>query len=424
MKKAIIITSLVFLLAFGPVLAASIPFFTRVAGIITQNAVSRGFLAKDPRVIKTVGNVVYLISKQAVTGKIPGTKTNLLTVISASSSILGIQAIAGLSVDTSGNSKLEGPGSNINEGDQLFSNSTFTTNLANAYAELKKTQMNCEAAYPNCWFELSPDLQIARDQYNAITSVYITFDVFNKENGQLITNGSLILYPAGTAATSFDCPSFNDDGCLRSNPQYQTPIDFYTELAPYQKDIEIDPAFLSDFINLKWSEAAQQDDFAGIPPSAENPITPTKIRDDYNENGPLTLDSISKPIDVLADQNGNPLLDATYDRSATGEDTSTKPNADKDALNLGEDPNIGSPNIENISAGSILSPILNLLPGFKNFQLIEPQNATCEPIRIDVWFADVSTQSHCDLFEFISPALQVVMTIFWTGVGIFIVLGA
>lgn len=425
MKKLILIFSLIFLLAFGPLLLSTIPFFTRVAGIITQNAVSRGFLANDPRVLKTVGNVVYLIGKQAVTGKIPGSKTNLLTVISASSTILGIQAIAGLSVDSSGNAKIEGPGSNINDGDQLFTNGRFTTNLANAYTELKKTEMNCEAAHPNCSFELSPELTIVRDQYNSITSVFIYYEVYDYGNAQqLITNGNLTLYSSGTAATSYDCPSFNDDGCIIPSPDYQTPIDFYTQLAPYQKEIEIDPAFLSDFINLKWGEAAQEDNFGGIPPSAENPITPTKIRDDYNENGPLTLDSIAKPLDVIPDQNGNPLLDATYDPSAAGEDTTTTPNADKEALNLGEDPNIGSPTIENISAGSILSPILNLLPGFKNFQLIEPQNASCEPIHIDVWFADVSTQSHCDLFEFISPALQVVMTIFWTGLGIFIVLGA
>lgn len=426
MKKLILISSLIFLLAFGPLLLSTIPLFTRIAGVITQNAVSRGFLAKDPRVLKTVGNVIYLISNQAATGKIPGTKTNLLSLISATSTIIGIQSIAGLSFDSSGNAKLEGPSaSKINEGDQLFTDGNFTTNQANAYLQLQKIEMHCEAAHPNCRFQPYSDLEIARDRYNAITSIRLRYDVFDDcHGGGLLTTLSQSLYPSGTAQYNYSCSAFNDNGCLTTNPEYQGPEDFYKQLTPYQKSLEIDPGFLSDFINLKWGEAAQQDNFAGIPPSAENPITPTKIRDDYNENGPLTLDSISKPLDVIPDQNGNPLLDATNDPSAAGEDTSTTPNANKDPLNLGEDPNIGSPNIENISAGSILSPILNLLPGFKNFQLIEPQNATCEPIHIDVWFAHVSTESHCDLFQFISPALQIVMTIFWTGVGIFIVLGA
>lgn len=426
MKKSVFLPIALILMAIAPLLAVA-PFFEAAAGIIGRVAVSRGFTLADPRVRETIGNVVYLVGSQAAAGKAIGSKTSLLKQIGVFSAVAGIAAIPGLLIDENGNAKMSGNApstASISQGDQLFTKDGVSTNLANAYSIMSKTNTNtnCPTNYPNCRIVAEPELTIQRDSYNTIQALHLIYNIYNNENDQLVTNFANTWYPGDVSAQNYPCAAINQSGCIDEETPYLNPSDFFDSLTPAQKEIPVDPAFFADFLNEKWNDVSIELGFDGIPWSVNNPITPADVEQFYSQNQPLTLGAIAQPMDVVAGPSGNPLVNMNVDTSV-GQNPETNPNSDKEGPNLGPNPNIGSPVVPNISENEILAPILNLLPSFKNFQIVEPF-VSCSPIEIDVWFVSTSTDAHCEMFEIASPILQIFMTIFWIFAGIRIVLEA
>ena len=97
--------------------------------------------------------------------------------------------------------------------------------------------------------------------------------------------------------------------------------------------------------------------------------------------------------------------------------------AQSQKLDLGPDPNIGSPSLEAIpTAQQIANPVLNLLPSLKNFD-VETPAGVCPRPSFDLYGHHV-LEAHCDLIDDNKPAIQSAMILAWALIALLIILSA
>lgn len=156
---------------------------------------------------------------------------------------------------------------------------------------------------------------------------------------------------------------------------------------------------LALLVNQLWKQAASQQGYDGLPYTMTQPITAVDV-DAWRAVNPSLTPTVG---DLLAPvpSPSTGLVPSTNTGTATGPTggTSTNPGSNSPTVNLGPDPNIGSPALEGApTARAIIDPLLNLMPDLK--QWTSPSHASeCPRPTFDFFGKPIRMDSMCELAE-------------------------
>lgn len=191
-------------------------------------------------------------------------------------------------------------------------------------------------------------------------------------------------------------------------------IESMIDYLEYLDSVNVSPALLADMINELWSEAAVNADYNGLPFKEVSPAEVTSAMSELRLS-PTLLDMLS-PVSDSAGADVN--IDITINNNS-GSDTGNNGNID-----LGEDPGVKEPELEETpTARDILTPIINLLPFTKEFN-IGSRSATCPVVEFSVFNHQYRIDSHCPLIEQNRSAVETIFLIIWGFVALRIILSA
>ncbi len=170
--------------------------------------------------------------------------------------------------------------------------------------------------------------------------------------------------------------------------------------------------------NRLW-QAASAADPAVIPYSPSDAITPQDVAS-YRAANPGTAPTVRQFLSDPALVLGQPMP-----RPTTTTSTPSTPVAGSGTpMDLGADPQIGPPDLEDTpDAGDILSPILNLGGDLRNI-VITPQPSQCPVAAFDVFGETYSIDAHCALIDPYRPIIQGAMMLVWLLLAAYAVLRA
>ncbi|ELI0534228.1 hypothetical protein Q8U12_002326 [Salmonella enterica] len=191
-------------------------------------------------------------------------------------------------------------------------------------------------------------------------------------------------------------------------------IESMIDYLEYLNSVRVSPALLADMINELWSEAAVNADYNGMPFKA---VSQAEVTSAMSELGlsPTLLDMLS-PISDSAGAEVN--IDITTNNHSV-KDTGSNSNIDPE-----EDPDVKEPELEETpTAREILTPVINLLPFTKEFN-IGSRSASCPVVEFSVFNHQYRIDSHCPLIEQNRSAVETIFLIIWGFVALRIILSA
>ena len=193
-----------------------------------------------------------------------------------------------------------------------------------------------------------------------------------------------------------------------------------------EKQKALNPEIIAGLTNTAWKQAASQPGYDGLPYNQNNPITAEEVKQWANENPEYwpTVGDFVQPNPDLGLAPSSPSMLLPQNPSTQTNPLATEPGtAQSQKLDLGPDPNIGSPSLEAIpTAQQIANPVLNLLPSLKNFD-VETPAGVCPRPSFDIYGHHV-LEAHCDLIDDNKPAIQSAMILAWALIALLIILSA
>jgi hypothetical protein len=206
-----------------------------------------------------------------------------------------------------------------------------------------------------------------------------------------------------------------------------------SNLTPVQLAQPLNPVLVAAMSNRLWQQASSQPGYAGIPYSASNPVSTSEAQAWQQVNPqawPTVGDFVHPRVDYLTNTNTaalpvNPTQIGTAPTTFTTSPNPsvTNPAAASPQINLGSDPAIAPPQLEQIpTAQQILNPVLNLLPGHKNFSS-QAYQGQCPTPTIQLYGTHVMN-AHCTLIDQNKSIIQAAMTFAWAAIALFIILSA
>ncbi|HHW7331985.1 hypothetical protein NBY25_25085 (plasmid) [Escherichia coli] len=191
-----------------------------------------------------------------------------------------------------------------------------------------------------------------------------------------------------------------------------------TELADLLSDTQLDNWTVADMLTDLLSQAASKAGYEGVPFTDDDYITDTEVANALKSlNGTLTAASLMTSAE---DKNGNIVISNTTN---VGGDTSNETTIEA-KVDLGEDPNIKSPELEETPTGKqILAPIQESMPFLNDFK-ITGRDAQCPVARFSVFDHDYVIDKHCDLIEQNRKLIELFVSILWAFVALRAVLKA
>lgn len=191
-----------------------------------------------------------------------------------------------------------------------------------------------------------------------------------------------------------------------------------TELADLLSDTQLDNWTVADMLTDLLSQAASKTGYEGVPFTDDDYITDTEVANALKSlNGTLTAASLMTSAE---DKNGNIVISNTTN---VGGDTSNETTIEA-KVDLGEDPNIKSPELEETPTGKqILAPIQESMPFLNDFK-ITGRDAQCPVARFSVFDHDYVIDKHCDLIEQNRKLIELFVSILWAFVALRAVLKA
>lgn len=191
-----------------------------------------------------------------------------------------------------------------------------------------------------------------------------------------------------------------------------------TELADLLSDTQLDNWTVADMLTDLLSQAASKAGYEGVPFTDDDYITDTEVANALKSlNGTLTAASLMTSAE---DKNGNIVISNTTN---VGGDTSNETTIEA-KVDLGEDPNIKSPELEETPTGKqILAPIQESIPFLNDFK-ITGRDAQCPVARFSVFDHDYVIDKHCDLIEQNRKLIELFVSILWAFVALRAVLKA
>lgn len=218
----------------------------------------------------------------------------------------------------------------------------------------------------------------------------------------------------------------------------------YNTASPTLTSQQVSHDTLARIVDAAWQRAAQQPGYEGLPYSVMNPVTAADVMPWAMEN-PMAVPTVgdlltpannpgtqtvpvSPTVTPGTSPNPNPNPTPTPDPTiGTNVNVVNTPNVNvtnQVKVDLGENPNIGSPGLESTpTAQMILQPLLDLFPSLRNFA-VPAHTGECPKPSFDVFGKSIVMESHCTLTESVRPTLYAVMAAVWLVLGLVIVLAA
>ncbi len=182
----------------------------------------------------------------------------------------------------------------------------------------------------------------------------------------------------------------------------------YIDRYPLAGNEPLMPDSMAVIFNAMFSVASARAGYSGL---GYFPITAAHVSAALEPGEYVPLSELIKPIS------------ASGSGSTPGTGNPTAPGGSV-TVDLGPNPGIGAPTLEGIpTAAQIMSPIFDLFPSLKNFQ-VPGHTAQCPALVIPLWGQEVSTNKHCELIEGQRQALGAAALVGWSIAAIIIVLGA
>jgi hypothetical protein len=394
-----------------------------MGGIIQQSAQARGYSTTDPRTYSTL----YGIGKTAtstlagvgagvlVVGTAPGWAT-LLAVTAISAGVgylvsLGIDAAVKWAFGTSPTSAAPVSATSIT----LMPGQYFPS----AVTPTGTTQ--CSPLHPSVMLNMCP---------GASNGTYMTVCQTQEQTGTNPTYPSCV---GGSFATAMAAAGYvKKDVSLITTSSPQSLATQVAASTSAQKSQPVSYQKMALLANELWKKAAAASDYAGIPYSVTQPITATDVETwaVANPSSYPTVGSLVAAVPSTATSTAffpSTTTDSTTTPATASTSTpTTGTNAGQASapINLGVDPNIGSPSLETTpTAQMIVNPLLNLFPTFKNFA-VPAHSGICPKPTFDVFNKHFLMDSHCTLFENQRTVLYSSMMLVYVLASLFIVLKA
>lgn len=217
----------------------------------------------------------------------------------------------------------------------------------------------------------------------------------------------------------------------------------YNTMSPTVASQKLSNDTLAKIVDKAWQNAASQPGYEGLPYSVTQPVTASDVAPWAMQN-PMTVPNVA---DLLSPANNpgsnavpiSPSVQPSPATNSTPTDPTPTPtnNPNVNVVNtpnvnvinqvrvdLGPDPAIGSPTIENIpTAQMILQPLFDLFPSLRNYT-VPGHGAECPKPSFNIFDKTIVMDSHCTLTESVRPTLYAVMAAVWVMIGLLIVLAA
>lgn len=250
--------------------------------------------------------------------------------------------------------------------------------------------------------------------------------------------GSINVQVAATGAQHACQGGFYWDGagCVALNPVYPANNDVPVPIQTAINNIpgldmakQVNPQVIANTLNNAWKETAAKPGYTGLPYDYTNPITAADV-DAWASVHPDIYPKVQdwvKPQDPVVKpfvipNTITPVTD--YDPTTNINNGSNPASASQPQMNLGPDPGIPSPTLEDIPTPSaILKPILDLMPDLKHFQA-RAFGGQCPKPTFQAFDRSFTMDKHCDLAEQNRGAIQAGMMIVFALSSLFIVLRA
>lgn len=252
------------------------------------------------------------------------------------------------------------------------------------------------------------------------------------------TTTGLIIYVSRTKG-SLNCPGghyYKGNQCLPLTFPSEavrtglSPAEAIKALPQDELGKQLNPAVVAALLNRAWQQAALQPGYDGLPYPQSNPITSAEAgrwAQSQPQYWPTVADFV-RPNPVTATSPApwalpsNPTSPQITPTPRPNEGT-TNPASDQPQANLGADPAIGAPTLEQTpTAQEIADPILQLMPELRGFKA-QGQMGVCPHPSIELYGTHV-IDAHCKLIEDNKGVLQLAMAFAWAAMALFIVLSA
>ncbi|MRT19651.1 hypothetical protein FYM52_04700 [Comamonas sp. CAH-2] len=404
-----------------------------VSGVLQDSMRTRGFAANDPR----FGNTIARISP-ALTG-VAGTTAAAVTVGAVTAPAwatvalaAGIGAVVTFAVSLGldalvkwlfSDGKIDehsGALSPANVPGTFFGNDVWCTNqggggcAASAEAMAAQTVSNLGQSAVSGSYDASGGVYTLKT--NTGLSIYVS-----KGRGAVSCPGGH--YYKGSQCVPLTFPGDS----IRTG---LSPAEAIKGLPESDLNKQLNPTLLAALANRAWQQAAQQPGYDGLPYPQSNPITSTEAArwaQAHPEYWPTVRDFVRPNPVTMGNPNpwalpSNPTAPELTPSPQPNEGT-TNPAKDQPQVNLGPDPAIGAPTLEQIpTAQQIAEPILQLLPELRHFE-VQGVTGVCPRPTIDL-YGPIVIEAHCKLIEDNKHILQAAMAFAWAAMALFIVLSA
>jgi hypothetical protein len=469
------------LLAFACLLQSTLTFASApllvgnaVFGAVAKQLIRRGFAANDPRWAKTFAAVAaeasrtygtsaaarswggYALLALGVGGTLSLSTDSFDTVTKTGANSVQPSApppvplVAGLPVWKSVSGYYFKDPSNAL---LFFTNAGYYAwNEVRSYGgELYSSAQPMRMADPNFWYE-QIDVNTVRLYFKGypvfapgsssagkcwdLTSQPCT--VLKVETLDLVNVNAPISCTTGVSTGSSCTPSNNGVSGIGSPPSRT--FDAQLTRPPVNPLLPVLPQVIEDLANGAYQRAAAQPGFDGFPYNMDDPVAAgdvQKWKDEFGAIWPTVGDMLNQPassvdkVPPVAPVSSGAPADGTAPAPSTDPVPEPAPGSASSPaiIDFGPDPNVRLSDPEVPTAASILKPLLDLLPQYRNWSAPAPSSVTCPVYNITWWKSEgldrtVLVDWHCDLYAQHRDLLRRAAMVLWTIAVIFIILAA
>lgn len=454
--RRLIITVVLSLFAFRCI-AATVPVTpmqNTVSGVIQGKMKNRGFAGNDPRFTGTLINVGSAIAGAAVAGAAVTVAGVTAPAWVTAGVTMGLGAALtyafSLAADSvykwlfNSDGTLTTSGISSSGGSSGTDPSTSYLPLTQGGGYFQVDVFKCGSAYScvNSYAQARYGADLSSVSYNGNSQNIWSYSIRIKSypSGiyeiigiQYYSSGAPSTCPAGSNYTGGTCKTVPGYVASPTNISNASLQDAINNIPAEDLSKPVNPALLASLINQAWQNAASQAGYSGVPYSTTNPITAADVQawqsansSSYPTVGQFVAPQAAPSGGTAATPFSLPVSDTPVAQvdPATQTQTGTNPAASNPLENLGVDPGIGAPKLEDApTAQMILSPLLNLMPSLKNFA-VPNHSVECPKPTITLFGKSTVMDAHCTLLDGVRNTLAAVMAFVWLMIAAFIVLRA
>lgn len=252
----------------------------------------------------------------------------------------------------------------------------------------------------------------------------------NPEYGWSVAGQEYVYLESDGSSQSMTCPvnSYSDgfscyslDGGESSEPVLMTVPEAVVNIPENDLSLQLNPQITAELMNHLWADASAQPGYQGIPYSPSNPVLPQDVEGVTDIPQP-TVDDFVRPVDRPTVD--TPVAIGPAEGGMAGEGSGAINPGVGDQINIGSDPVIGSPKIDDsVTVKMIIGPLLTLFPEVKNIKLDKRQDV-CPKFVFFVFNQQYEISEHCVLFEDNKNAISAFMMLSFALSSLIIVLRA